>query len=267
MLEDSLPISDDSRKKRGCCCSLIYFICCLWEAKNRMGSIHFPMPAWGWWHGCHWLLLSLMGLHYNGASESKSPRRRWAVCLADRLWCKRLVISCYSKQHNCLVKGEWRQIDLSMFRLCRMCFHGVHPWNEHVYSSTSERSRRGQYHLPAQKGTDVKKKKASSDCAVAPRCVADQDKCFHCLCLFLCCCLLIHSSILFLCASFPSATMVLTCLVNLCWSPQIFRLTWLTSGVCSKGNSFFFSPPWWMLLGADPCLCFRGGVSLCFASV
>lgn len=161
MLEDSLPISDDSRKKRGCCCSLIYFICCLWEAKNRMGSIHFPKPAWGWWHGCHWLLLSLMGLHYNGASESKSPRRRWAVCLADRLWCKRLVISCYSKQHNCLVKGEWRQIDLSMFRLCRMCFHGVHPWNEHVYSSTSERSRRGQYHLPAQKSTDVKKKKKS----------------------------------------------------------------------------------------------------------
>lgn len=80
------------------------------------------------------------------------------VCLADRLWCKRLVIGCYSKQHNCLVKDEWRQIGLRTFRLCRVCFHGVHPWNEHVCSSTSERSHGGRRHLPAQKGPDVKKK-------------------------------------------------------------------------------------------------------------
>lgn len=99
-----------------------------------------------------------MGLHYNGASESKSPRRRRPVCLADRRWCKRLVIGGYSKQHNCLAKDEWRQIGLRMFRLYRVRFHGVHPWNEHVCSSTSERSHRGQRHLLAQKGTDVKKK-------------------------------------------------------------------------------------------------------------
>ena len=125
--------------KRECCCSLIYFICCLLEAKNRMGSSHFPMPAWGWWHGCHRLLLSHMGLHDNGASESKSPRWRKPVCLADRLWCKCLVIGCYSKQHNCLVKDEWRQIGLRMFRLCLVYFHRGHPWNEHVCL----RTRRG----------------------------------------------------------------------------------------------------------------------------
>lgn len=175
------------RGKRECCCSLIYFICCLWEAKNRMGSIHFPMPAWGWWDGCHRLLLSHMGLDYNSASESKSPRRWRSLCLADRLWCKRLVIGFYSKQHNCLVKDEWRQIGLRMFRLCRVCFHGLHPWNEHVCSSTSDRSLRGQRHLPAQKGTDIKKKNPSSGWTVAPRCVADQDKYFHCLCSFLRC--------------------------------------------------------------------------------
>lgn len=181
-----------------------------------MGSIHFPRPAWRRWHGCHWLLLSHMGLHYNGASESKSPRRRRPVCLADRLWCKRLVIGCYSKQHNRLVKDEWRQIGLRMFRLRHACFHGVHPWNEHVCSNTSERSRRGQCHQPAQKGTNVKKNNPSSSCMVAQWCVADQDKWFHCLDSLLCCCLLIRSSILSLRVCFPSASPWSWCVWSIC---------------------------------------------------
>lgn len=134
----------------------MYFICRLCEAKKRMGSIHFPKPAWGLWHGCHRLLFPHMGLHYNGASESKSPRRRRPVSLADRLCCKRLVIGSYSKQRNCLVKDEWKQIGLRMFRLCSGCFHGGHPWNEHVWSSTRERAHRGQRHLHAQKDAQIK---------------------------------------------------------------------------------------------------------------
>lgn len=51
--------------------------------------------------------------------------------------------------------------------------------------------------------------------------------------------LLVHSYIPSLCVSIPSASVVLACLVNLCRSPWIFRLTWLTSGVCRIGNSFF----------------------------
>lgn len=206
-----------------------------------MGSIYFPRPAWRWWHGCHWLLLSHMGLHYNGASESKSPRRRRPVCLADRLWCKRLVIGCYSKQHNRLVKDEWRQIGLRMFRLRRACFHGVHPWNEHVCSNTSGRSRKGQCHRPAQKGTEVEKKQAIQrlygGTAVCGR--SGQVISLSWLASVL---LPTHTFV----HSFPpcllslSLAVVLACLVNLRRSPWIFRLTWLTSGVCSIGNSFFF---------------------------
>lgn len=163
------------------------------------------------------------------------------VCLADRLWCKRLVIGCYSKQHNCLVKDEWRQIGLRMFRLCRVCFHGVHPWNEHVCSSTSERSHRGRRHLPAQKGPDVKKnnpvQRLYGGTAVCGRSG-------QVLSLSLLICVLLSAYTFFILsfyASFTSATVVLACLVNLCRSPWIFRLTWLTSGVCSIGNSFFSS--------------------------
>lgn len=128
------------------------------------------MPAWGWWHGCHRLLLSHMALHYNAASESKSPRRRRPVCLADRLCCKRLVIGCYSKQHNCLVKDEWRQIGLRMFRLF--------PWSaptewacvfEHKWEVTT-----GPASSSSTKGR--RDKNTYSDCTAVPLCVAGQDK-------------------------------------------------------------------------------------------
>lgn len=186
-----------------------------------MGSIHFPMPAWGWWRGCHWLPLSHTGLHYNSVSETKSPRRRRPVCLADRLWCKRLVISCYSKQHNCLVKDEWRQIGLRMFRLCRVCFQGAHPWNRHVCSGTSERSRRGQHHLPAQKGWDVEKKPKNNNILRLYRgtvCGSSGQVLSLSLLVYvwLSAYTFFHS---FFCASFPSATLVLACLANLCRSP------------------------------------------------
>lgn len=191
------------------------------------------MPAWGWWHGCHRLLLSHMALHYNATSESKSPRRWRPVCLVDRLCCKRLVISCYSKQHNCLVKDEWRQIGLRMFRLF--------PWSEptewacvfeHKWEVTT-----GPAWSSSTKGR--RDKTTYSDCTAVPLCVAGQDKRSPGLCSCMCGCLLVHSYIPSLCVSIPSASVVLACLVNLCRSPWIFRLTWLTSGVCSIGNSFF----------------------------
>lgn len=217
------------------------------------------MPAWGWWHGCHRLLLSHMALHYNAASESKSPRRRRPVCLADRLCCKRLVIARYSKQHNCLVKDEWRQIGLRMFRLF--------PWSAPVeWACVSEHKREVTMGPASSSSTKGRGDKTTyGDCAAVPPCVAGQDQwapssAGACVAG----CLLVHSYIPSLCVSIPSASVVLACLVNLCRSPWIFRLTWLTSGVCSIGNRFF-SPAWWMQLGADPCSWVCGGVSLCVA--
>lgn len=49
----------------------------------------------------------------------------WLIVRGVNAWLSGVI-------HNCLVKDEWRQIGLRMFRLCRVRFHGVHPWNEHV---------------------------------------------------------------------------------------------------------------------------------------
>lgn len=52
---------------------------------------------------------------------------------------------------------------------------------------------------------------------------------------------------------FPTCLSVLARLVNLRWLSWIFRLTWLTSGVCSVGNSHFTLDGYGG--GVDPCLC------------
>lgn len=120
MLEDlqaCRPSSEDSKGNPLFLLINIFYLLFLGSREKKTASIYFPKPAWGWWHGCHRLLLSHMALHNNAASESKSPRRRRPVCSADGLSCKRLVIPCYSQQHNCLVKDEWRQIGLRMLRL------------------------------------------------------------------------------------------------------------------------------------------------------
>lgn len=59
-------------------------------------------------------------------------------------------------------------------------------------------------------------------------------------------------------APFPSCLSVLARLVNLRWLSWIFRLTWLTSGVCSVGNSHFTLDGYGG--GVDPCLCMRVGL-------
>lgn len=229
-LQNCCPISNHSKTKGIQSYSYsTYFISCLWEATERMGNIYFPMPSWRWWHGCHWLLLSHMALHYNGASESKSPRRPRPVCLADRLWCKRLVIGCYSKQDNCLVKDEWRQIGL------RRLF----PWSastewacvsEHKWEVTTRSA-------PSSSTKGCTDKNTYSDCMVGATPCGRSGQLFSLsVCVWLSACTFLYSFPLPPC---PSASVVLVCLVNLCRSPWIFRLTWLTSGVCSIGNSFF----------------------------
>lgn len=220
-----------------------------------MGNIYFPMPSWGWWHGCHWLLLSHMALHYNGASESKSPRRPRPVCLADRLWCKRLVIVCNSKQDNCLVKDEWRQIGL------RRLF----PWSastewacvsEHKWEVTT-----GSAPSSSTKGcTD---KNTYSDCMVGTTPCGRSGQLFS---LSVCVCVRAIVCLYFL-VFFPSASLSLglRCLgvfgqfvpVALDFQADLANF-WSV-----QYRKQFFCPSWWMQLGADPRPCICRGVSLC----
>lgn len=237
VLEDMrgyLPLSQDSRTKgiQSFCSHILSVVFGKWPKKEWEASI-FPCQ-----HGdgdvvatgdyCRTWVDTTMG------RPNLNPPGDGSLCV----WLivcgvKRLVIGCYSKRHNCPVKDERTQMGSSVFKWRSVCFHGVHPWNERA---CKWEVTQGLASSPATKGRA--REPVYSAGAVVPLCVAHRDTPPLSLPVYVCavCSYLPPSSPSV--PPFPSASVVLACLVNLCRSPWIFRLTWLTSGVCSIGNRF-----------------------------